>query len=94
VLHPDAGNPVVAALVVVGPVAGGPEIAVARADGLGVDGKRRWADLDGEEDGFGGLRGWRGGKEEGGSDTQSDSQGDRASSLAKLKQGGHGRAPC
>ena len=38
--YPDAGDPVVAAVVGVSPVAGGPDIAVAGAEGLRIDGKR------------------------------------------------------
>src|SRR6202035_5244845 len=48
-LHPDARNPVVA-VGAVRPVAGSPEIAVAGAERLGVDGQWRRRDANRDED--------------------------------------------
>src|SRR5208283_3793540 len=43
---PCAGNPIVAAVVIPGPIAGGPEVSGTGADGLGIDGQSGRADAD------------------------------------------------
>lgn len=48
--HPGSWHPVVVAVIgVVSPVAGGPDVAVARTKGLFVDGKGRWSERDRED---------------------------------------------
>jgi hypothetical protein len=48
---PGAGHPVIVGdIVVIGPIAGRPDIAIAGADGLLVNRKRRRADADGDAD--------------------------------------------
>jgi len=53
---PGAGDPVIAAVISIGPVAWRPDVAIAGDDGLNVDGKRRRsnADLDDDRRSFGG----------------------------------------
>src|SRR5271170_6294129 len=58
--HPGAGHPVVAAVIVPGPVAGRPQIAGAGADGLLVNRQRGRTDVDGDANRDSDLRGrWR-----------------------------------
>jgi len=48
---PDAGNPVVTAVIGVSPVSGRPDVAVTGADGLSIDGKYRRCETYGDNHG-------------------------------------------